>query len=475
MAKKTDRLAGAFETEKDGFLSGLLAEEGELDRGSLWRIGSWGVGAVVAVVAAVWANQASLAFRHDQLAAADLVRQAQQMQSLAKESQNEARRLSAAVDTLNGDRDRLFARVTVLEQGLDSVTGAIARQNTSPPVAPAAAKPPADTPIQPQAAAPAVVPVATAPTGQAEKPREVASAEQSPSPATAAVQPAASTRSQTSQPATAASLVAAKSILAPPDPAAAKLFEAPKTTEAKATEAKATEAKAAVKADAKPETKPQTKAEAKAETKPEVAPAPQMAAAAAPKESTAQAGAPKEAPAKEIASNETASKETASKDAAAPEQDNAEAALPKVPVPRTEFAVDLGTANSIAGLRALWRGLARSNTELATLRPIIVVRESKTGLGMQLRLAAGPLTDAAAAAKICAALTESDRNCETTVFDGQRLAMKDDDAAPAVVKPSQAAPHKRGYYSRRTKREEPAAAPQAPKEPSSLSRLFGRQ
>ena len=32
--------------------------------------------------------------------------------------------------------------------------------------------------------------------------------------------------------------------------------------------------------------------------------------------------------------------------------------------------------------------------------------------------------DAAAAAKICAALIESERGCETTVFDGQRLSMQ---------------------------------------------------
>jgi len=42
---------------------------------------------------------------------------------------------------------------------------------------------------------------------------------------------------------------------------------------------------------------------------------------------------------------------------------------------------------------------------------------------MQLRLAAGPLHDAATAARICAALVEGGRTCETTVFDGQRLAM----------------------------------------------------
>ena len=75
------------------------------------------------------ANQTSLGWRREQVAAADLARQAQQIQSVARESQVETRRLASAIDTLNGDRDRLYSRITVLEQGLDSVTGAIARQN----------------------------------------------------------------------------------------------------------------------------------------------------------------------------------------------------------------------------------------------------------------------------------------------------------------------------------------------------------
>ena len=108
------------------------------------------------------------------------------------------------------------------------------------------------------------------------------------------------------------------------------------------------------------------------------------------------------------------------------EPDASSATLPKVAVQRTEFGVDVGGANSVAGLRALWRGLlkSKSNAALTTLRPIIVVKEGNNGLGMQLRLVAGPLDDAAAAAKICAGLIESKRTCETTVFDGQRLAIK---------------------------------------------------
>jgi hypothetical protein len=111
-------------------------------------------------------------------------------------------------------------------------------------------------------------------------------------------------------------------------------------------------------------------------------------------------------------------------------------------VQRTEFAVDVGTANSVGGLRALWRGLlkSKSNAALATLRPIIVVKESNNGSGMQLRLVAGPLGDAAAAAKICAAMEGKRATCETTVFDGQQLALKDDEpqasARPAPVRPA---------------------------------------
>ena len=114
------------------------------------------------------------------------------------------------------------------------------------------------------------------------------------------------------------------------------------------------------------------------------------------------------------------------------EPDASQPTRAKVAVQRTEFGVDVGGANSVGGLRALWRGLlkSRSNASLTALRPIIVVKEGSNGLGMQLRLVAGPLSDAAAAAKICATLIESDRTCETTVFDGQRLAMKADEPGP---------------------------------------------
>jgi len=424
MAKKSDHLAGTFGTENTGgVLSGLLAEENEFDRSSLWRIGSWGAGAVAAVVIAVMANQTSLGMRRDHLAAADLTRQAERLQALTRESQNETRRLASAIDTLNNDRDRLYSRVTVLEQGLDSVTGAIARQNSATaPTQDAAAKPSTDASSPTQPVAPAVAPVTST---VAPATTVLAKSDPAPKPdpapkmgrprtdakpieqslAIASPAPPAPTAPAATPPTPATPLMAAKSMLAPPDPGAQKLIEPEKPVVAKAEDPPPPNAMASA-----------------AQTQPEASDSASLQAA----------------------------------------------------VQRTEFAVDIGSANSIGGLRALWRGLTKSKPELVELHPIIMVKESATGLGMQLRLAAGPLTDAAAAAKICAALIESQRTCETTVYDGQRLAMKADEPPLPAVKPApptqQQQSHRRNYYPKRAKQDDSPAKP----EPSTLSRWFGR-
>jgi hypothetical protein len=450
MAKDSHNLARSFETEEaGGLLTGFLAEEDPFDRRSLWRLGSWGVGAVGAVIVAVLANQSSIGWRREQIASVDLARQSQQIQSIAREGQNETRRLASAVETLNGDRDRLYSRITVLEQGLDSVTGSIARQNaaaTSPQASPqpsspqpppiassspvssssstlssapaassttASAGPPSSAtstsparaaPPATQTAAPAVAPVATAAPAKGAAPPDkqpsVATASES---APAAVTSAGQTASNTPAATPATPLIPAKSIMGPPDPAAGK----------------------PTASDAPPDA-------------PAAAAAPEVVAAAA-----------------------------------AADDARADAAPAASTVQRTEFAVDVGTANSVGGLRALWRGLlkSKSNSALAALHPIIMVKEGGPGLGMQLRLAAGPLSDAAAAAKICAALIEGKRTtCETTVFDGQQLAMKDDEQAasarPTAVRP---APHRRTIAKQRVTVEEPPKP-----QPTTLSSFFGR-
>ncbi|MBR1281133.1 hypothetical protein JQ597_03680 [Bradyrhizobium sp. AUGA SZCCT0177] len=462
MAKNSDHRAGGLETDNTGgVLSGLLAEEEDLDRRALWRLGSWGVGAVAAVVVAVMANQTQFGWKRDQMAAADLGQRAQQIQNVANQTEREARRLAAAIDTLNSDRDRLYTRVTGLERGLDSVTGSIARQNSAA-TSPAPATP--SMPAEPQASqnqaaqspAPAVAPVATQ-TAAAVPDKSVAN----PIPA---------------EPGPAAVSSVAK------DPAKEPGKDPPKTElpkiEAKTTDPTRSEA-------AKPEVvKPEAvKSDtAKIDTvKIEVAKA-DAATPATPLVASQSFMAPPDTSAtKLIEPTRPLSPVTASPIpevmAAAPATDAEadEETAPKVPVQRTQFGVDLGTANSVPGLRALWRGLlkSRSNAPLAALRPIIVIKESTNGLGMQLRLVAGPINDAGAAARICAVLTENKRNCETAIFDGQRLSLTGDNPAPAPsAKPS---PRRRGAVAKRAAvvAEEPPKRPET--STSAVSSWFGKR
>ncbi len=386
MARQSDHPAGDFASDNtDGLLSGFLAEEEDFDRRAMWRLGSWGAVSVAAVIVALLANQSSISVRREQIALADLARQSQQVQSAARETQNEARRLASAVDTLNGDRDRLYSRVTVLEQGLDSVTGAIARQASVPPL-----------------------PLTTAPVGAAEpqtpapNPAAVATISAGPADRTSAKEPRSANVASLSPenlpkpvvtPAT--PLVAAKSLMAPPDASAGKLLE------------------------------PEPGAKVTS---------PDPAAAVIPTAEDTEVDSP----------------------------------IP-VAVQRTDFGADVGSANSISGLRALWRGLLKSSPALASLRPIIVVKESNSGLGMQLRLVAGPLADAAAAAKICAGLIESERPCETAMFDGQSLAMKTEES-PVSPKPT-AHKRKTGRVVKRAASDLPEKKPEG----STLSLLFGKR
>src|SRR5260370_29540399 len=105
MAKDPDHLAGGFETENTGgLLTGFWAEEDEFDRRSLWRLGSWGAASVGAVIVPLLASQSSMGLRRDQLRAADLARQSQQIQSVARESPDGTARLSPRIRTLDRDR-----------------------------------------------------------------------------------------------------------------------------------------------------------------------------------------------------------------------------------------------------------------------------------------------------------------------------------------------------------------------------------
>jgi len=114
---------------------------------------------------------------------------------------------------------------------------------------------------------------------------------------------------------------------------------------------------------------------------------------------------------------------------------------------------------------------SRSNASLTPLRPIIVIKEGANGPGMQLRLVAGPLNDAGAAAKICAVLTENKRTCETAIFDGQTLSVTGDDPAP----PSKPSQRRRGANKRVTAVvEEPQRKPDR-FTTAAIASLFGKR
>jgi len=92
---------------------------------------------------------------------------------------------------------------------------------------------------------------------------------------------------------------------------------------------------------------------------------------------------------------------------------------------KTEFAVDIGGEQSFDGLRALWASLKASHATLFEgLRPVAAVREGANPGVLELRLVVGPLSNAGAAARLCATLAAAGLPCQPTVFDGQRFALR---------------------------------------------------
>jgi hypothetical protein len=94
-------------------------------------------------------------------------------------------------------------------------------------------------------------------------------------------------------------------------------------------------------------------------------------------------------------------------------------------ISRTEFGIDLGPASNGDALRALWSTVkAQHGALLEGLQPMGVMRETGKPGGAELRLVAGPLVNAAAAARLCAVLAGTGRLCQPSVFDSQRQALR---------------------------------------------------
>jgi len=358
-----------------GWTSRLFAEEEEFDRHAFWRLGSWAAASVLAVASAMMVLHYASSREHEHMVEAS--RQSQQLQTVEREAKVENRRLSAAIETLNNDRDRLFARVTAVEQNLDSVTGALAKPSSASWPKSGAA-PVIGTPVVAISTSP--FPAAPAPG----KPLTTAAVPLPPLP-----------------------LMRDK---ATPEPAKSEAITA---------------------VHASPRTPPPHD---------ESQPGPSAVASLVPPQ--------------DITKHHVIKPETTE-------------AVPEKIVKPAEFGVDLGSANSVEGLRAVWRGALKKTPDLVgALQPLIVVREGQNGLGLRLHLVAGPLNDAAAAAKLCASLVASRHRCETTLFDGQRLALESPLRArvpqerPRHPARSQTRPQARAQAEKRV--EEPPQQPQPP-------------
>ena len=91
---------------------------------------------------------------------------------------------------------------------------------------------------------------------------------------------------------------------------------------------------------------------------------------------------------------------------------------------KTDFGIDVGGNATVEGLRALWANLKSAQPALFDgLRPVIAIRDGGSA-GVELRLVAGPVANAAAAARLCAALSSAGQTCQPAIFDGQRLALQ---------------------------------------------------
>ena len=354
-------------------------DEPHLDLRPLMWLGGWGGGACLALIVAVLVSRTEFAEqRADGLLAAITGTQpphalrAAGAEMLARaEAERETRRTQEAIRILAADRDRLAQRLALLERSLQDLTGALKRP---PEAASGPAAPPegaAGSPAAPAQSPPVQAPAVPAPSAAASAPTVLPSAPAPTGTAPAPAQPPAHAPAQvTVAPTPAANLPAIRP--EEPRPAAAE-------------PASSRDAAAAAQANAKPPARSATMAMIQAYASSTAVPEPELS----PPPTT----------------------------------------QPSLPPPATqakpEFAVDLGGATSVNGIRALWdRTRARQPVHLGNQHPLISVREGGKPGRTELRLEAGPIANVGAAARLCATLVAAGVPCQTAVFDGQRLAQR---------------------------------------------------
>lgn len=100
--------------------------------------------------------------------------------------------------------------------------------------------------------------------------------------------------------------------------------------------------------------------------------------------------------------------------------------MPATPPPKVAAAgVDVGSALSIQALRARWLGIRSAHPQLFEgLIPTVVLREMARSKRVELRLVVGPLADAEAARRLCAALAPFRLYCEPVGFGAEHVALE---------------------------------------------------
>jgi hypothetical protein len=90
-----------------------------------------------------------------------------------------------------------------------------------------------------------------------------------------------------------------------------------------------------------------------------------------------------------------------------------------------KYGVDIGNAVSIEVLRARWLGIHSAHGKLFEgLIPVVMLHGVPHTGRIELRLVAGPLVSAEAAAKLCGALAPYRLSCQPTLFSGQHIALQ---------------------------------------------------
>jgi hypothetical protein len=178
------------DSPEEAVMASNSSSEQAFDTRALWRLATWGASAVVALSLAIVVGTSDLGARR--LAAKPAAggqetvqKSAPIMQIAARSAEVEAetRRLAESVRLLISDRDRLVARIGVLERNFEDFTGSTRRQGALP--TPAKEAPPAE---KQSAVAPAATSVPT-PGPAVVIPEAGTSAVNTPAPATAVTPP----------------------------------------------------------------------------------------------------------------------------------------------------------------------------------------------------------------------------------------------------------------------------------------------